>query len=113
MSYVDKAALLAPPALDEDDVPVKGGEVRVRGLTRFEAGQVQKRTDTDGRDRLTMHYGLVNPKLTESEVGDWMQSGLAGDCVDVARRIAELSGLIETSGTDAYKSDGDDSGPGV
>lgn len=113
MSYVDKAALLAPAALDEDDVPIKGGEVRVRGLTRFEAGKVQERTDTDARDRLTMHYGLVNPTLTEAEVGDWMNSARASDCVDVARRIAELSGLIETSGTDAYKSDGDGSVPGV
>lgn len=113
MSQLDKAALLATQELEEDDVKISGGTVRVRALTRFEAGQVQKNPDTDGKDKVTLAYGLVEPKLTEAEAAAWMRTGKAGDCVKVATRIAELSGLIESSGQDAYKSDGRGSEPGV
>lgn len=113
MSYLDKAALLTPAALEHDDVDIAKGTVRVRGLTRFEAGQVQKRDETDAKDRLTLTYGLVNPALTEAEAGEWMKADKAGDLVRVCNRIAELSGLLESSGTDAYKSDGHEPEPGV
>lgn len=106
MSYVDKAALLAPADLDEADVEITGGTVRVRGLTRHEAGLVQKNPDVDGKDRVTIAFGLVIPQLTESEVAAWMKTSKASDCVKIATRIAELSGLIESSAQDAYKSDG-------
>lgn len=111
--YVEKAALLTPPALEEDDVTIAKGKVRVRALTRFEAGQIQKRDDTDAKDRLTLTYGMVKPKLSEAEAGEWMKADKAGDLVRACNRIAELSGLLESSGTDAYKSDGDGSEPGV
>lgn len=111
--YVEKTALLTPPVLEEDDVTIAKGKVRVRALTRFEAGQVQKRTDTDAKDRITLTYGMVTPNLTEAEAGEWMRTDKAGDLVKVTTRIAELSGLLEASGTDAYKSDGDGSKPGV
>lgn len=96
MSAVDKAALFVPH-LEEDDVEIATGTVRVRALTRFEAGLVQQRAETDAKDRLTLTYGMVAPVLTEAEAGDWMKAGKAGDLVMVVTRIAELSGLLESS----------------
>lgn len=112
MSPVDKAALFVSN-LEEDDVEIAAGTVRVRALTRFEAGQVQQRTETDAKDRLTMTYGMVAPPLTESEAGDWMKTGRAGDIVKVCTRIAELSGLLESSPKATFPDAGGEPEPGV
>lgn len=96
MAYIDKAALFVPN-LEEDDVNIDGGSVRVRALSRFHAGQVQERTETDARDRLSIVHGVINPVLSESEAGEWMKAAKAGDIIAVVTRIAQLSGLMEYS----------------
>lgn len=111
--YIEKAVLLTPGALEEDDVTITRGKVRVRALTRFEAGQVQQRTETDAKDRLTLTYGMVNPALAEAEAGEWMKADKAGDLVKVTTRIAELSGLLESSPQATFPDVRDESGSGV
>jgi hypothetical protein len=104
---VDKAALFAP-VLEEDDVEIPGvGSVRVRALTRLEAGQVGQRTETDARERLIISLGMVDPELTEAEAGQWMKVATAGVIGAVSVRIGQLSGLLEDSPRAAFPSDGE------
>lgn len=104
---LDKAALLAPVDLDEDDVaiPRLGGSVRVRGLSRLDAAKLANVSGID-REAHILAMGLVDPAMSVSEVKQWMAGAPAGEFNPVAERIGELSGLLESSEKDAYKSDG-------
>lgn len=108
---IDKAALFAP-RLPEQDVEIPGvGTIRVRALTRLEAGQVERRGagDIDGKERLILSFGMVDPELTEAEAGQWMKLVTPGEITTVAMTIAELSGLLEGSPKATFPGDG--SGP--
>lgn len=91
--------------LDEDLVDVGDGVVRVRALTRAEA--VRVRASGDGpaeQEPMILLLGVVEPKLTEADVKAWMDNAPAGDIQPVIVRIADLSGMAETSGKEATKS---------
>lgn len=91
--------------LPKDTVTFPGvGLLTVRGLTRIEAGQVNQRDDSDARDRLILHLGLVEPELTEAEAGQLMTIGLAGDVTELVKTIAQLSGLLEASPGETFPS---------
>lgn len=106
MSTVDIAALLAP-RLPEDTVEIAGiGTFRVRGLSRIEAISVQAGKGTANIERKMIALGLLEPKLTEDEVGTWMRNAPAGELSPISDRIAELSGMAPGSEKGAYKSDG-------
>ncbi len=120
-NYVDPDVLLKP-RLAEDDVEIPGvGTVRVRALNRAEVLGVRKATDTEQLDgprilvleRKMVAAGLVKPKLTEAQVGQWQKAGAAGELEPVARKIQELSGMLEDSAKAAYKSVRGGSGDGV
>lgn len=107
---LDRAALLRP-RLEEDDVPVgKLGTVRVRALSRKEAADLNDLTDTLAREAFIVATGMVDPVMTKADVLDWQAAAPAGELDPIALRIGELSGLLESSEKDAYKSDGDGSG---
>lgn len=109
MTYITKADL-ATPRLKEDDVEIEGiGMVRVRALSRLEAATLPETNKSD-REAHILAMGLTNPKMSVSEIKAWQAAAPAGELNVVAQRIGELSGLLETSGTDAYKSDGEPSG---
>ena len=106
---MDKATLLAR-RLPEDDVDVPGvGTVRVRGLSRAEALAAN---DLDGDERETywLSCGIVDPALTDEEIRQWRGAATYQEIELVADRIAELSGMRETSAKEATKSAGDESG---
>lgn len=106
---VDKAALFAP-RLPEADVDVPGlGTVRVRGLSRAEGMRIKDMKGTEAVERAIIAMGMVDPVLTEAEVGQWMKAAPAAEVEPVSLRIAELSGLLEDSAKSAYKSDGGES----
>lgn len=110
---MDKALLLAP-RLPEDTVDIPGlGSVRVRALNRAEAMAIQGRKGSEATERLVITLGLLDPVLTEAEVGQWMTAATAGEIEPVSNRIAELSGLLPDSAKVAYKSDGDGPDAGV
>ena len=93
---VDKAALFKP-RLEEDDVKIEGvGMVRVRALSRGETFAVQQLSGAL-QDRKIIHYGMVDPKLTEAEAGKWQQASPAGELEAVTTRISELSGITQES----------------
>lgn len=113
MTIVSKEALLAKRSdtetgFPEDLVPIEGlGEVRVRGLSRFEVLHTQSVPDTGGRtaavERRTVALGVVDPPMTEAEVGQWQKSSLSGELDAVTYKIGELSGMLEGSAKAAYK----------
>lgn len=108
-----KARLLAP-RLPEDEVPIPGiGTVRVRGLNRHEAMSTQGLKGTEAIERRMMALGLLDPPMTEAEVGQWQRAAPAGELEPVTSKIAELSGMTSASTKEAYKSLSGESGAGV
>lgn len=99
---MDKSALFKD-RLPEAEVEIPGlGSVRVRGLTRAEVLNVRKATDDehmDGPRALTLERKLlakamVDPALTEAEVGKWQEMGTPGELEPVIEKVQELSGLL-------------------
>lgn len=113
---------LFKPRLPESEVEVPGiGTVRVRGLSRAEVMVMRKATDTEQLDgpralvieRKMIAAGMVDPILTESEVGRWQAASAAGELEPVTARITELSGLAEDAPKSGLSADGDESRPGI
>lgn len=118
--YLTPDALLAATILPEDDVVVAGGKVRVRGLTRGETFLLNKRKSDGGIrteeewERAMVALAMVEPKLTEDQVGAWQRQDLAGGGLEqVTRRISELSGLSQGADKSGVPGDGADAGAGV
>jgi len=102
---IDKAALFAA-SLPERDVPVGDlGTVRVRGLSRLESLKIRDVPEGE-REAHIIRMGLVDPVLTLDEVYKWQNAAAAGVFEPIATAIGELSGLLESSEKDAYKSAG-------
>jgi hypothetical protein len=112
---------LFKPRLPEDDVDLPGiGTIRVRGLSRAEVMVMRKATDTadnlDGPrvlvlERKMIAAAMVDPELTEAEVGQWQTAATAGELEPVTDRIQELSGMVEGAGKSGVP--GDAGGPDV
>lgn len=96
MAVVDKAALLAKRGLGTQTVTVGDvGEVVVRGLSRAEVLSLQSVGEIDAAEmeRRLVSLAMVDPKLTEEEVGEWQQVAAAGDLEPISDAIQQLSGL--------------------
>lgn len=105
---LDKEALLKP-RLPEAEVEVPGvGPVRVRGLSRDEVLVVRKATDHDVAkvdgprilvlERKMLAAAMLDPAMTEAEVGQWQKVAPAGEIEPVVDKVQELSGLAEGAG---------------
>jgi hypothetical protein len=88
--------------MPEDDVEVKDmGAVRVRGLSRGEVFMMRKHQadgglkTEDAWERRMLSLALVEPAMTEDEVGAWQRVSPAGEMEPVSQKIQELSGLSE------------------
>jgi hypothetical protein len=96
--------LLFKPRLPEADVEVPGiGTVRVRGLSRAEALAMQKVEGTDAIERKMLAVALIDPVLTEAEVGKWQKASVAGELEPVGAKVQELSGMAEGAAKATYK----------
>jgi hypothetical protein len=84
--------------LPEADVETPLGTMRVRALSQAEAHMVNQVSGTEARDRRILALGLVDPVLTEAEVGKWQTARPAGEVTNVALKVAELSGMLEGQG---------------
>lgn len=107
MANVGKDALLqAFVPQDDVELPSGKGTVHVRGLTRWEATEVNEGTDADDGsattqlllERRALARGMVDPAMTEDDVEAWQRAGAAADVLAVARRISELSNLDPQGG---------------
>lgn len=81
-----------------------GGTVKVRGLTRNQAQQVQDAPEGIDRDSMMIHLGLVDPELSAEDVVAWFDVAPAGDVLAIAREVSRLSGMLEGQGKQATKS---------
>jgi hypothetical protein len=76
-----------------------GGQVKVRGLSRDEAVELQTREGTAARDNFLIATGMTDPRMTEDDVAAWGKiEGAAGDTVAVSETITRLSGMVEGAG---------------
>lgn len=106
--------LLFKPRLPEDEIPIPGvGTVRVRGLNRDESVSVAKIEDVALRDRHIIAIGMVDPRLSVSEVERWGKAATGGELEKVSRKIAELSGMLDDSAKEAVKNFRGEPGDGV
>lgn len=105
--------LLLKPRLPEADVEIPGvGTVRVRGLSHQEVLIQRKAADDDNVDgpralameRKMLTLAMVDPAMTEAEVGEWQRTSPAGDIKLVFEAVQALSGLQEGAAKAAYKS---------
>lgn len=100
---IDKELLLKV-RLPEAEVEVPGvGVVRVRALSRAEAMQMQGVSGTEAIERKMLAMALVDPVLTEDEVGQWQQVSIAGELEPVTNKVAELSGMNDDAAKVMYK----------
>jgi hypothetical protein len=120
---MDKEALFKP-RLAEAEVDLPGvGTVRVRGLSRDEVIGIRKAADNDpdtidGKrvlviERKMIALAMVDPELTEAEVGRWQIAAPAGELDPVTDKIQELSGMKQGASKSGVPADGDGPGPGV
>lgn len=91
---IDKETFLKA-RLPERTVDLPGvGEIRVRGLSRAEAGLLRTfGENVDGAEVFVLAAGLVAPDLTEDEVRQWLTVVPAEEVETVSAAILGLSGL--------------------
>lgn len=97
--------LLFKSRLPEAEVEVEGvGTVKVRGLSRAEALEIQKVTGgVAAIERKLLSLAMVDPALTEDEVAQWQRASVAGELDPVTNKVAELSGMNEGADKKAWK----------
>lgn len=103
---IDKATLLATRKVETEEVelPQLGGTVRVRALTRSEALQVRGTLRSEEeQERVLLAVAMVEPTMTEDEIGEWQAAAPAGELQPVAAAILRLSGLTQTAVKDAMR----------
>lgn len=110
---MDKDLLLSPRVTSETDtidIP-NVGTVTVRGLSRWEmlmANKGVKEGDVLTIERRMLHFAMVDPALTESDVEAWQKASPANEINPVMQRINELSGIAQGSSKSDLPGDGDD-----
>lgn len=71
-----------------------GGVVIVRGLTRAEALSADgEEMDAAEAERLMLSKALVEPAMTEDEIGEWQAVASAGELTPAVDAVLELSGM--------------------
>jgi hypothetical protein len=97
--------------LTEADVDVEGlGTVRVRALSRAEVLRVRSAVKGEedaikrqaDLERKMLALAMVDPELTEAEVGQWQAASTAGEMEPVTDKVQELSGLLQGAAKEAY-----------
>jgi hypothetical protein len=90
---MDKAKLLKARTKTEA-IPVDGGEVKVRYLTRDEVHEFAgKEFEAKEAERVVLALVLVDPVLTEAEVGEWQKVAPSNEIGNVVDRVMEMNGM--------------------
>lgn len=85
--------------LGEEDVEVPNvGTVRVRSLSRAECLEFQgKETQVAELERKMLALAMVDPVLTEDEVGEWQKASSAGELTKVLMVVVRISGMDDSA----------------
>jgi len=71
-----------------------GATVAIRGLTREEALAVHgEEMDAADLERRMLAWALVEPVMTEDEVGEWQKVCSAGELVPLVDAVLDISGM--------------------
>lgn len=71
-----------------------GASVVVRGLTRKEALGINGQEMTpDEAERRLLSLALVEPQMTDDEIGQWQDVALAGELGPAVDAVLDLSGM--------------------
>lgn len=89
---VSKETLLAA-ALEERDVELSMGTVRVRALSRGEVYRAQSRPDEAKAEIAFLALSLVEPAMTEDEAAAWYEVAAFDDVRRVLEAVWDLSRL--------------------
>lgn len=96
--------LLFKPRLPEEDIEIPGvGTVRIRGLSRHEGIHVSNANGPEATERRALSLGMVDPALTEDEVGRWQRAAPAGELDPISEAITRLSGMAADSAKEAMR----------
>lgn len=113
--YASADELTSDRAGEEDFMLPSGRWVRVRGLSRGEVYMMQK-SKADGGikdeaswERRMVHLALIQPPLTEEQVGNWQQGPAGGDLEQLTDKIRDLSKLGEGAEKSGVPGSGDES----
>lgn len=87
-----------------EEVELPGlGTVKVRPLTRAEAMKIRGvELSVDEMERKLLALAMVDPKMTEEQVGRWQDVSPAGELQPVAEAIVRISGMEQAAGKAAY-----------
>lgn len=91
--------------LQEEEIEIPGvGTVRVRALSRSEAMKFEGiKLEVEVIERKMLAVALVDPVLTEDEIGQWQQASSAGEITTVLLAVLRLSGMETESLKQAVK----------
>jgi len=91
---VDKERLLKR-AFPTTDFEIPGvGVVKLRGLSRGEVLEMNDRQPNPTEfDQFILSRAMVDPKMTEDEVGEWQKVALPNEIGKVVEEVLKLSGL--------------------
>jgi hypothetical protein len=101
-----KSKLLADRIRDNvSRVDIPGvGVVVIRTLSRAEFLSASKLDDTMAQERRILSLAMVEPALTEAEVGQWQASSPPGEINAIAMAVNTLSGIGPGAEKEQYKS---------
>ena len=89
--------------VEEVEIPDLG-TVKIRPLSRAEALELEgKPMEPVEQDRKLLTIGVMDPKLTEDEWAEVQSNTPAGLMQPVAKAIARLSGMEQTTAKEAVK----------
>jgi len=99
MSSEDLKARVLAARLPKGKVPIEGvGEITVRGMSREEINNLNKINEEAGdgpmaAERRTLALTVLDPEMTEKEIGEWQRNSPAAEINAVAAEVNRLSGI--------------------
>lgn len=103
-AYATGDDLKIPVLAEADIVTITGKRLRVRGLSRYEAGSLPD-ADNPGYDAKMIHMALLQPSgLSIADIEAWRRAAPTRELVEVMGKITDLSGMGADAGKAAYKS---------
>jgi hypothetical protein len=99
MSSEDLKRRVLAARLPKGTVTIEGvGEITVRGMSREEIHAVNERNEKAddgpmGAERRTLALTMIDPVMTEDEIGEWQRNSPAAEINAVAAEVNRLSGI--------------------